>query len=238
MKDTHHQYVIQATSSVSDGNMDERFSDPGEVALNRAGFFSHNGAEGRRRALMSVDHGEVILDVEGKDFGRSTERTYSAEALVTEDPTVLLCLLTADCLPVSYVDPVRKVCALAHLGWRPITHGLHTKVIDHMETTYGSKSEDLLVVIGPGIGRESYVFRNVEQRDPSWRQFILLEDDGFHVDLKGYVSHGLIERGVVPDLILVSGIDTAQNRSYYSHFRSMRTGEDEGRMLTILGLRV
>ena len=74
------------------------------------------------------------------------------DGLVTDIPGVSLVVFGADCLPVLFYDPVRRVVAAAHAGWRGTAAGIVERAVEKM-AFYGSRPEDILAAIGPGISR-------------------------------------------------------------------------------------
>ncbi len=74
------------------------------------------------------------------------------DALITNQPGLLLEIRTADCLPILIADPVNRAVAAVHAGWRGTAAGIVRPVIEQMEREYGSRPGQLEAVIGPGIG--------------------------------------------------------------------------------------
>ena len=73
------------------------------------------------------------------------------DALVTHHPGLTLLVRSADCLPVFFVDPVRRVVALAHVGWRGLKAALPQRVVAALRHTHHSAVSQLHVAIGPAI---------------------------------------------------------------------------------------
>ncbi len=63
-----------------------------------------------------------------------------------------------------------------------------------------------------------------------------LPDGQTTVDIVGYSKRQLIEAGVKEENIEVSDIDTAADSTFFSHYRSKKTGEAEGRFATVVGM--
>ena len=232
---------ICRTSEKSDGNMAFRFGSADEVLFSRRHFLSPYGIELKNLAVMQVEYGEriVMADEHLCGTGAFKEPGVLAEALMTKEKNLFLFLPTADCLPVAYCDPVQEVIALAHLGWKPTMKRVAPKVIQRLSKDCGTKPEDILVSIGPGIHKESYRFVNPMQKDlPEWKPFLHdLPGGDTEVDLVGFNVAELVRAGVLESNIEVSPFDTAKSPDFFSHYRSVRTGEPEGRFATVLGMR-
>lgn len=225
------------TSKVEDGNMSPRYGTEEGAKQNRARFLARINAPDQHAALMHVAHEDTVREISIRDFEKEGEIICDAEALMTNDRSLALMLLTADCLPVAYIDHENECVALAHIGWKPAALGLTTKVVDQMEQTYGTKAQSLEVIIGPGIGKEFYAHDAVEQVGSEWALHILNGDDGkVRIDLKGFVVARLIERGVSPEAIRQHPSDTVTDTTFFSHYRSQKEGTPDGRMVSVLVL--
>ncbi len=78
-----------------------------------------------------------------------------ADAAVTDQPGVVLAILTADCLPVLLVDPVAGVIGAAHGGWR----GLAGNVLNHTVQAMiglGARADRVRAWLGAAIGPERF----------------------------------------------------------------------------------
>lgn len=79
------------------------------------------------------------------------ERLPAGDALITQQPGILLSIRTADCLPVLLVDPVHRAVAALHAGWRGTLGRLAEKVVGVMRGQFHSDPRRMIAVIGPGI---------------------------------------------------------------------------------------
>lgn len=78
-----------------------------------------------------------------------------ADALVTATPGLALSILSADCQPVLFHDPVSGVIGAAHAGWRGALDGVLEATLDAMEAL-GAQRADTTAVIGPSISQSAY----------------------------------------------------------------------------------
>ena len=79
-----------------------------------------------------------------------------ADGLVTNSSKVTLFHYAADCAICFLVDPVKKVCGCLHASWKGTLLGIFEAEIRAFQTTYGSKVEDIIAVLMPSIGVESF----------------------------------------------------------------------------------
>ena len=75
---------------------------------------------------------------------------------MTAEPGVLLGIQTADCIPVLVADRRRLAVAAFHAGWRGTVKRIVENGIGRMRMEFGSRPEDLVAAIGPGIGACCY----------------------------------------------------------------------------------
>jgi YfiH family protein len=100
--------------------------------------------------LMRQVHGSRILmaaDPAGPD-----REAPECDGLITDRPGLALAVRTADCVPLFFVDPVRRVIGAAHAGWRGTALGIAGAMVEMLAGRFGSRREDLLAAIGPAIG--------------------------------------------------------------------------------------
>ncbi|WP_308917808.1 polyphenol oxidase family protein, partial [Jannaschia sp. LMIT008] len=76
-----------------------------------------------------------------------------ADAMVTDRPGHVLCILTADCQPVLFHDHAAGVSGAAHGGWRGTLDGVLEATVDAMRALGAA---DIRAVIGPCISAPHY----------------------------------------------------------------------------------
>lgn len=167
--------------------------------------------------LSAQTHTANIRTVMAEDRGRgiTRERGYTdVDGLVTNVPDVVLCTHYADCVPLFFVDPVRRVIGMAHAGWRGTVAGIGARMIEKMAAEFGCAPADILVGIAPSIGPCCF-----EVDYPVVAEFEKLSlfdadcytDDGngkYHVDLWEVNRRILLDAGVRPENITVTDLCT------------------------------
>ena len=99
-------------------------------------------------------HGDRVAVV--TSAGTTREELEGYDALVTDVPGVAIGARTADCIPVLMYDPVHKAVAAVHSGWKGTVVKIAAKTLAVMASKYGTQPKDILAVIGPGIGPDSF----------------------------------------------------------------------------------
>ena len=230
--------IINATSTKSDGNMSLRFSDKETVRDNLNSFLVSHGLNQTQSVMMECDHGEKIVLVDQKQLTAKDDWLHylPAEVLVTGEANLALLLLTADCLPISFYDPITQTIALAHLSRQTTTLELAKKTVRFLIDKRGVNPTDLKVSVGPHIHAKSYCFPlPLEDKHPTIAPFITEADGIGWIDLKAANETALKEMGVNPKNIAWSPIDTAASPNHFSYYRHQRDENDTpGRMVTLL----
>ena len=104
-------------------------------------------------------HTVNIRKVTANDGGKgiTKPRDYTdVDGLITNEPGIALSVFTADCVPVMLADPVRRVIATAHSGWRGTAGGITEKVISIMGEDYGCDPKNIICAIGPCVCKKCY----------------------------------------------------------------------------------
>lgn len=98
-----------------------------------------------------------IATEKDRGMGYNRVRTFSeTDAQITNVPNVPLVVYGADCVPLFFVDPVKKAIAVAHAGWRGTAGKIASKTVQKLTEVYGCHPGDICVVIGPSICSDCY----------------------------------------------------------------------------------
>jgi YfiH family protein len=99
-----------------------------------------------------VHSGDVkIIDEEAIAKGVLLQNPQT-DATITNLPGICLMVMVADCVPVLLFDPVKRVIAVIHAGWRGTVQHITSNTIKVMIDRFGSNPADILAGIGPSIG--------------------------------------------------------------------------------------
>lgn len=172
-------------------------------------------------AFAKQIHSDRVLRVESE--GPQGE----GDALISNVPGIALTIKTADCLPILIADPNRRAVATIHAGWRGVVSKIAPKTVQAMTREFGTRPEDLLVAIGPGIGPCCF-----EVGPEVAIQFGL--SGRTKVDLAATVCQQLGRNGVVPGQMSVSGLCSYCDSQLFESYR--RDREAAGRMVAMIGV--
>ena len=157
------------------------------------------------------------------------------DALSTSMSNLCVCVRTADCIPILLWDEATHVVSAVHAGWKGTVQRIVEANIGMLTATYGSRPKDFHAIIGPGISLDSFevgeeVYERFAKADFPMEILAKRYPDSrnpqaekWHIDLWECNRLQLIEKGVNPENIHVSGIDTYQTPD---RFCSARRGID------------
>lgn len=215
------------------------------VMENRARVARALGIDHNRLVAGAQVHGDRVQVVNREHLGRGGKSGRDAlagvDALVTGLPGVPLAGFYADCVPVFILDPVKKIIALAHAGWKGTVKRIAGKTVSTMVRTFGCKPADCLAVTGPCIGQCCYevdarVVNKLQESFENWQQFVTPSGEGhWKLNLAGVNRMTLIEAGLKPEnVVTVDFCTSCHENLFFSHRAS---GGRTGRMGSLMVLK-
>ena len=185
-----------------------------------------------------------VVGVEDAGYGitRSHDEDYS-DAMITAQVGLMLCIHTADCVPVVLLDPVKKVVGIVHSGWVGSSKRIVGKTVRKMVDVYKSRPEDIICAVGPynhsccyEVGEDVLeCFRESFSDIECEMLFKEKNDKGkYMLDLGSAVSFSLHHEGVKTENIYDVGCCTYHTTTFSSW---RRTGERKKQMLTYIMLQ-
>ncbi len=223
---------------------------PEDVLENRRLLCQQLGFDPKGWVCGEQVHSNHIACVTAEDSGKGWADRASAfqdtDGLITDVPGILLTSFYADCVPLYFIDPVRRVVGLAHAGWKGTVADIAGEMIRTMERQYGSQAADLRAAIGPSIGMGQYeVDERVMEHVDVWTG--RLEGNGqvptyaksgapgkTWLDLKQLNRELMIFAGIQPQHIEVSQWCTHERHDLFFSYRA--DGGRTGRMASWAGI--
>ena len=187
-------------------------------------------------------HGDRIAVIDRPDLTRADLEGY--DAFICKLPGVAIGVRTADCVPILLYDPVQRMVAAVHSGWKGTVLKIAQKTIGLMKSDFGCLPEELRAVIGPAIGPDSFQVGQevVEKFEEAGFPMSQVWSDrgpgdgspmsgGHHIDLFK-ANKWILEESGVRD-IQVFDIDTFTDTSFFS---ARREGTACGRNINAIKL--
>jgi len=224
----------------------DRGDDRAAVAENFRRMGEALGVRCEDMVLSQQTHTTNIRIVTDEDRGKgiTRERDYAdIDGLITNVPGICLVTTYADCVPLYFLDPAKKVIALSHSGWRGTVGKIGKKTVELMHVKFGSDPADILAAVGPSVCQDCYEvsadvidrFKEVFDRS-AWDELFYEKPDGkYQLDLWKANEKIFLEAGIRKDHIAVTNVCTHCNSEIlYSH-RAM--GDKRGNLCAFLALK-
>jgi len=174
-------------------------------------------------------HGKNVLVIKN-DHINSFYKGF--DALVTNQPEVALLVKLADCQGILLCDPVKKVIAAIHCGWRGNVANIIEATITVMQKEFGSKSIDIWVGISPSLGPCCAEFKDYQTLLP--KSFWHYKTNECYFDWWRISQEQLLAVGVPKEQIEIAGICTVCDKRFFSY---RREGGKTGRFGAVIMLR-
>ena len=211
--------------------------NPKAVVANHEKLFKVFGRPYSSRFDVWQVHGKTILF---SDAPRPPEKKHPpADGIFTDKPEVTLIMRFADCVPLVFHDPARKVVGIVHAGWQGTLLRIGAEAVSAIARQYGSSASDLRVGMGPSICGECYQVGEDVQKQflKAWgsdaEQFFLNKEDGLYLDLWGANEWVLREAGV--GRVENSGFCTAEKLDEWYSYRKEKGVT--GRFAVVIALK-
>lgn len=168
---------------------------------------------------------KVTEEDRGKGFVVARDYT-DVDGLITDVQDMVLVTFYADCVPLYFVDPIKRAIGLSHSGWRGTAGKIGKVTVEAMVKEYGSDPADILAAIGPSICQNCYEVSEevIEEFQKSfeekyWDQLYYAKTAGkFQLNLWRANEIVMEESGILKEHIWVTDLCTCCNPDLlYSH---------------------
>lgn len=224
--------------------------EPGRVRENRRRFFAAAELSPGRVAEVRQVHGVNVIAAEEiapeSPVGAAAPpaggagAAAEADGIMTDEPGVFVAVQIADCVPVLLADPEKRAVAAVHAGRRGTEAGVITSAVFRMKERYGTRAEDLIAALGPGISGKCYEVGDecippFRRRYPKWQELCIPLGGGrWLLDLPEAVRRQLVAAGVREERIGTAPHCTFSESSRFFSYR--RDGAPTGRLLAAIGI--
>ncbi|MFA6221780.1 MAG: peptidoglycan editing factor PgeF [Desulfomonilaceae bacterium] len=197
-----------------------------------------------RSKIIECDqvHGEEILILD-----HIPQTSLKADAIISVNSGLYPSVKTADCVPILIIDPVTRISAAIHAGWKGTVLRITKKVVVTLKNFFGIKNKNLIASIGPAIGSccyqvdeivldplmssipwaSEFTFPSTQQTKPDSRKK--------HLDLPGVNYRELTTLGIPQENIYFLKMCSFCNKERLHSYR--RDGSNAGRNIAITGFR-
>lgn len=157
----------------------------------------------------------------------------------------ILATVNADCILLMFFDPVKRVIANVHSGWRGTLQRISVKAVDKMIEQYKCKPQDIICCICPSIRKchfeveqdvkDKFIteFKDIDNLDEVIEETVLGKK--WHIDTVRINEIILESKGLKKENIIDCGICSVCNSNIIHSYRV--EGKDNGLSTAIIGLK-
>lgn len=180
------------------------------------GFQTHSGN------VVQIENMQQGLE---NEFGRYFPDT---DGLVTDKDNIALITRYADCTPIILYDPIKRVHANVHSGWKGTLQRIAANAIDIMKNEYNCNQLDIISIIGPTIGKDEFEVeedvKELFQKEFGYLENIITKKDKikYLIDLQEINKNILIGGGIAEDNIMIVDLPTVSNNILHSYRRDKK----------------
>jgi len=215
-------------------NIDPRIGDdPISVSSNLKVISEVMGFDESKLVMVKQVHGDKIYKVEEHAM---SSRNMEADAIITNARGIAISVKTADCVPLFIIDTENSAVAAVHAGWRGTVEKIAAKTLNSMNENYGTRSDQVAVIIGPHIKECCYEVS--DDVKGAFEKAFYNNTDGFfndrYLNLAEANKRALTDAGVGEDNIATEGSCTCCNEDLFFSHRRDGTPGPTGRQISII----
>ena len=185
---------------------------------------------------LNQNHGNKVVcfnnqeDIKNKIIG---------DAIVTTLKNIGISVLTADCVPILFYNPQKKIVGCVHAGWKGALNGIIENTVDKF-LELDSNTRNLVAAVGPCISHHHYEVgqdfykKFVDQNKNNQQFFIVLNDKKYLFNIRSYINAKLIRLGI--NNIDHIEMDTFSNKENFFSYRRSKKNDDKdyGRCISVI----
>jgi len=210
--------IVAVMSGKKDGQMKLRARG---YIKNRQKFLSQLGIDLKDVVSADLCHGKSVKIIKGisAQGGSASGGIPKTDGLVSNQSGIFLAVTVADCLPIVFFEPNKKIVGMVHSGWKSTVKNIAEVAVKKIKQL-GGNPKDLMVEAGPGIGECHFeVGRETLPKFKKYQKFVKIKQGKYFIDLKGIIRYQLEKSGIKKSNIKISKTCTFCDKKYFSSRR-------------------
>lgn len=160
------------------------------------------------------------------------------DGLVTKNKNIALGVVTADCIPILFYDPIHEAIGVTHAGSKGLLKNIIGNSVKAFVTNFDTNPQDLIVAIGPSIEQKCYTVGRelIDLYKTAFAHYssVYIEGNGtFFLDIRSVAVQDLLHEGIFKENIAVSPTCT---KCSTDKFYSYRGGDTTNRFISLISL--
>lgn len=249
---TSRQLELRLQMSTTPGQQMTQMTQTSQPALSDEGWDPSRSRRGWVAATASVGsavdrlmrvkqvHGNVVRVLQRGDVAAANLERPEGDAIVANEPGLVLAVMVADCVPILIADAKRGAAAAVHAGWRGTCARVAPTAVACMTREFGTHPDDLIAAIGPSIGPADYEvgeslvepFLRAGHAPGDVARWFTRRLSRLHLDLWSANRDQLIQAGLRPEQVFTCGLSTLAHPGLFDSYRA--EGERAGRMAALI----
>ena len=165
--------------------------------------------------------------------------SVEGDSMVTAKRGICLGILTADCAPLLFGDPLNKIIGAAHTGWKGLYNDIIENTLKKM-IELGSELENICVAVGPCIQKNNYevgleFYKKFINKNKLYKKYFSFDKNGkIFFDLPGLISFKLFSTGI-NKIHTLKRCTFSEKDNFFSYRRNQKNNlGDCGRMISTI----
>ncbi len=203
----------------STGDSDENIKRNIEIMAEKLGINVDDIVETNQSHTNNIKY--VTEEHKGRVFGETAFK--DVDGIYTDKKNLALMSFHADCTPVFFYDPVKKVIALAHAGWRGTLFNIAGVMVSALVKDFDCDPKDIITAIGPSLCSccfevDKDVSDMFSEQNKEFLKYMEIKGPKYHFNLWEINKYLLMQEGIKEENIEISGICTKCNNDlFFSH---------------------
>tara|TARA_B100001964_G_scaffold189716_1_gene211523 strand:- start:21 stop:782 length:762 start_codon:yes stop_codon:yes gene_type:complete len=185
---------------------------------------------------LNQTHSNKVVYFENES---SIKNKLPGDAIVTKIKNVGIGVLTADCAPILLYDHSKKIIGCIHSGWKGALNGVIKNTVKKFKEL-NSNIDNLIAVVGPCIGKESYkvkidFFKRFISQNLKYEEFFKkITDEKYIFDLRGFINSEIFNSNIKN--IENIEMDTFSEKEFFYSYRKscLNNEQDYGRCISVI----
>ena len=194
------------------------------------------GCKDESLITLNQTHSNEVVYFENES---SVKNKLTGDAIVTKIKNIGIGILSADCAPILLYDPQKEIIGCIHSGWKGALNGIINNTIAKFEEL-NSKIENLIAVVGPCIGKESYevkinFYEKFVDRNLKYAEFFnKISDERYIFDLRRFINNEIYNLNI-KNIENIAMNTFLKKEFFFSHRRScLNKEQDYGRCISVI----
>lgn len=187
-------------------------------------------------------HTDNILKIEEIINDEKIDTNINSDGLITNKKNIILTTTNADCILILFFDPIKKVIANTHSGWKGTLQEISVKTVNKMKEEYGCNPNDIIACICPSIRKCHFevdkdvyeMFYNQFKKLGKIEEFITQKEQKWYIDTVLINKIILKQAGILEENIEDCGLCSVCNKDIIHSYRA--EGANYGLATAIISL--